>query len=90
MKTAKTGEMETSTMLANRPDLVHMERAGSESGKDMTRLAGNKELGELSLNLKVGLLAEMIRSIKKDAVSLELQKKFLEASGKPLETKPEK
>lgn len=109
------GEMETSTMLANRPDLVHLDRAADEDGRDMMRLAalkyaytgiwwyasqpnhyrgvgsaGNRELGERALNLEAGLLAEMIRSVKKDAVSLELQKKFFEGSEKPLETRPEK
>jgi len=32
------GETETSTMLISRPDLVHMERANSESGADLARL----------------------------------------------------
>jgi creatinine amidohydrolase len=32
------GEAETSAMLANRPDLVHMDRATSESGADQHRL----------------------------------------------------
>ena len=32
------GEAETSAMLANRPDLVHMDRAKSESGEDQRRL----------------------------------------------------
>ncbi len=33
------GETETSSMLIARPDLVHMDRAGSESGADRKRLA---------------------------------------------------
>lgn len=33
------GENETSTMLISRPDLVHMDRAGKESGADQARLA---------------------------------------------------
>ncbi len=32
------GEEETSTMLVSRPDLVHMDRAGKESGADQARL----------------------------------------------------
>jgi creatinine amidohydrolase len=36
------GEEETSTMLAHRPDLVHMDRANQESGADQMRLAGLK------------------------------------------------
>jgi creatinine amidohydrolase len=33
------GENETSTMLASRPDLVHLDRAGKESGADQARLS---------------------------------------------------
>jgi creatinine amidohydrolase len=36
------GEEETSTMLAHRPDLVHLDRANLESGEDQKRLAGLK------------------------------------------------
>jgi creatinine amidohydrolase len=36
------GEEETSTMLAHRPDLVHMDKANQESGADQMRLAGLK------------------------------------------------
>ncbi len=36
------GEEETSTMLADRPDLVHQDRAKDESGADMKRLAALK------------------------------------------------
>jgi creatinine amidohydrolase len=32
------GETETSTVLVSRPDLVHLDRAGSESGADRARL----------------------------------------------------
>jgi creatinine amidohydrolase len=32
------GEVETSTMLAHRPDLVHLDRAGDQSGADQARL----------------------------------------------------
>ncbi len=106
------GEEETSAMLANRPDLAHVDRAGQESGEDQKRLAnlkhaytgiwwyasqpnhyrgdgtyGNKELGEMILKLEAGLLAEMIRSVKKDTVTLELQKQFFEDSDRPLRTK---
>jgi creatinine amidohydrolase len=109
------GEEETSTMLAHRPDLVHLDRANQESGEDLKRLAnlkhaytgiwwyagqpnhyrgdgsyGNKELGELALNLESGLLVEMIRSVKNDKVGPELQKQFFEKSEKPLVTKQTK
>lgn len=98
-------------MLAHRPDLVRMDRAGDESGEDQRRLsglkhaytgiwwyasqpnhyrgdgsAGTKEFGELALSLDADLLAEMIRSVKADTKTLELQKEFFERSEKPLET----
>jgi len=106
------GEMETSTMLAHRPDLAHLDRAGQQSGEDQKRLTGlkhaytgiwwyasypnhyqgdgsygNKELGELALDLESDLLAEMVRSVRKDTAALELQNRFFEESGKPLVTK---
>ncbi|MDD8015666.1 MAG: creatininase family protein [Acidobacteriota bacterium] len=109
------GEMETSTVLAHRPDLVHMDRAGEQSGEDQKRLAalknaytgiwwyashpnhyrgdgsyGKKEMGELALANEAGQLVEMIRSVKKDSVTLELQNRFFGESEKPLETKPSK
>jgi creatinine amidohydrolase len=34
------GEVETSTMMAHRPDLAHVERAHDQSGADQARLAG--------------------------------------------------
>lgn len=106
------GEEETSTMLAHRPDLVHLDRANLESGEDMKRLAGlkhaytgiwwyasqpnhyrgdgsfgNKDLGELALNLEAGLLVEMIKSVKADKVGPELQKQFFEKTERPLATR---
>ena len=99
-------------MLAQRPDLVHIERAGQQSGEDQKRLAnlkhaytgiwwyasqpnhyrgdgsyGNKELGEIVLNSEAGLLAEMIRSVKQDTATLELQNQFFKDSERPLKTK---
>ena len=107
------GEMETSRMLAHRPDLAHPDRAGQQSGEDLRRLAGlkhaytgiwwyartpnhylgngsvaTKELGETAFDLESDLLAEMVRSVKKDTVTLKLQKQFFGDSDKPLETKP--
>ncbi len=106
------GEMETSTIMAHRPDLAHLDRAGQESGEDLKRLAdlkyaytgiwwyasqpnhyrgdgryGNKEEGETILNLEAGFLAEMIRSVKKDSVTLQLQHEFFEGAASPLLTK---
>jgi creatinine amidohydrolase len=49
--------------------------------------AGTKELGETVLNLESGLLAEMIRTVKDDKVTLKLQNQFFDQSAKPLETK---
>ena len=37
------GEVETSTMLAHRPDLAHPERARDQSGADQARLEGLKD-----------------------------------------------
>jgi creatinine amidohydrolase len=107
------GEEETSVMLAHHPDLVHLDKAGAESGEDVKRLAGlkyaytgiwwyasqpnhyrgdgsagNKEFGQALLEAETGLLVEMIRSVKKDTVTLELQKRFFDDAAKPLETKP--
>jgi creatinine amidohydrolase len=48
---------------------------------------GNKELGETVLNMEAGLLAEMIRSVKKDTVTLELQNRFFDDAMTPLKTK---
>jgi creatinine amidohydrolase len=51
---------------------------------------GTKELGETVLNLEVGLLVEMIRSVKADTAAPELQKEFFEKSQNPLATKQTK
>ncbi len=106
------GEGETSSMLAHRPDLVHLDRAQDQTGADQGQLAGrlkhaytgiwwyaktpnhylgtgaagNKALGEKMLTVESGLLAEMIRSVKQDTKTLELQRRFFEAIDKPLET----
>jgi len=50
--------------------------------------AGNAEFGKALLEAETGALVEMIRSVKKDAVTAELQKTFFEGAAKPLETKP--
>jgi creatinine amidohydrolase len=49
--------------------------------------AGRKEFGETILDLESGVLAEMIRSVKQDKVTLELQKEFFDGAEKPLETR---
>jgi creatinine amidohydrolase len=106
------GETETSAIMAHRPDLAHVDRAGEQNGEDLDRLAGlkyaytgiwwyasqpnhyrgdgsygNKEEGETILNLEAGLLTEMIRSVKKDTVTLQLQDEFFKGAGNPLLTK---
>lgn len=50
--------------------------------------AGNAEFGRALLEAEAGALAEMIRSVKADKVTPELQKRFFEDAAKPLETKP--
>jgi len=47
----------------------------------------NADLGEVSLEHRVGQLAEMIKAIKADDITLRLQNEFFEESLKPLETK---
>ena len=106
------GEEETSKMLANRPELVQMDRANDQSGEDLNRLAGlkhaytgiwwyasqpehyrgvgsagTKEFGEAAFQLESDLLAEMIRSVKRDAVAPALQKEFFEKAANPTATK---
>ncbi len=105
------GETETSQMLAHRPDLVHLDKANSQSGKDQQRLDslsfaytaiwwyaqfpnhyagdgsyGTAEMGKLIMENKVGQLVEMIRSVKSDQKTLELQRQFYEDSKDPLKT----
>ncbi|HKW96103.1 MAG TPA: creatininase family protein [Bryobacteraceae bacterium] len=106
------GEAETSHVMVSRPDLVHLDRAGSESGADQNRqdlpqgvytgiwwyarypehyagdaAAANRELGEFDMKAWAAGIANVIRSVKADQVSLKLQNEFYEKSNKPLETK---
>ena len=107
------GESETSVMLAHRPDLVQLAKAGDESGADQKRQAGlkhaytgiwwyagqpnhyrgigsagNAEFGRAELEAESGALVEMLRTVKKDSTTLELQNRFFDDAAKPLETKP--
>ena len=50
--------------------------------------AGNAAFGQALLEAETGALVEMIRSVKKDTVTPEIQKKFFDDAAKPLETKP--
>ena len=106
------GEVETSNMLIARPDLVHEDRAGQQSGTDLRRQslpdsvytgiwwyarfpnhyagdasAANKELGEFDQKEWSRQIAEAIKAIKADDVSLKLQNQFFEDAQHPLETK---
>jgi creatinine amidohydrolase len=106
------GEVETSNMLIARPDLVHQDRAGQQSGADLHRQslpdsvytgiwwyarfpnhyagdasAANKELGEFDQKEWSRQIAEAIKAIKADDVSLKLQNQFFEDARHPLETK---
>ncbi len=106
------GEVETSNMLIARPDLVHQDRAGQQSGADLHRQslpdsvytgiwwyarfpnhyagdasAANKELGEFDQKEWSRQIAEAIKAIKADDVSLKLQNQFFEDAQHPLETK---
>jgi len=106
------GEVETSNMLIARPDLVHQDRAGQQSGADQHRQslpgsvytgiwwyarfpnhyagdasAANKELGEFDQKEWSRQIAEAIKAIKVDDVSLKLQNQFFEDAKHPLETK---
>jgi len=104
-------EMETSSMLAVRPDLVKLTQATSESGADLNRLplrnaytgiwwyakypnhyAGDAKdataaLGEISLESSVAQLARVIKAIKDDKTTIQLQNDFFKESLSPLETK---
>jgi len=95
------GELETSMVLATRPELVYLERARLESGEDLDRLAGLKnqtsgfwwyasfpnhyqgdgsygkvELGELTLEYRSGLLAQLIKDFKNSRLLEDLQSEF--------------
>jgi len=50
--------------------------------------AGNAEFGKALLEAETGALVEMVRSVKKDTVTAELQKRFFDEAAKPLETRP--
>jgi len=106
------GESETSHVMVSRPDLVHMDRAASESGADQNRqdlpagvytgiwwyakfpehyagdaTGANKALGEFDMKAWADGVANVIRAVKADQVSLRLQAEFFEKSKNPLETK---
>jgi len=109
---AHAGESETAHVMVSRPDLVHMDRAATESGADQNRqdlpkgvytgiwwyakfpehyagdaTGANQALGEFDMQAWADDIANVIRAVKADQVSLRLQKEFFEKAKKPLETK---
>jgi creatinine amidohydrolase len=50
--------------------------------------AGNVAFGQALLEADTAALVEMVRSVKKDTVTAELQRTFFDQAEKPLETKP--
>jgi creatinine amidohydrolase len=109
---AHAGESETSHVMVSRPDLVHMDRAASESGADQNRedlppgvytgiwwyarfpehyagdaTGANRALGDFDMKAWADGVANVIRSVKADQVSLKLQNEFYEKSKHPLETR---
>lgn len=114
MRKSTTGghadEVETSSVIAIRPDLVRLDQATTESGKDLDRLqlknvytgiwwyakypnhyAGDakdahKELGEVSLEQRGDQLAEVVKMVKDDQITIRLQDDFFKESASPLDT----
>jgi len=109
---AHAGESETSHVMVSRPDLVHMDRAATESGADQNRqdlpkgvytgiwwyakfpehyagdaTGANRALGEFDMKAWIEDIANVIRAVKADQVSLRLQNEFFEKAKKPLDTK---
>ena len=106
------GQSETSKMMISRPDTVHAERLGQESGADQARQhlpegvytgiwwyarfpyhysgdgsLATKELGDFQMKWWINSIAQAVRAIKADDVSLKLQNEFYEKSKHPLDTK---
>jgi creatinine amidohydrolase len=105
------GENETSAMLANRPELVHLDAVNEEAGKDLQRLnsltdtytaiwwyarfpnhynsgagVASAELGKLLVESDVEQLVKMIKVVKEDTKTLQLQNEFYKQSTEPLKT----
>lgn len=106
------GESETAHTMVSRPDLVHQDRAGQESGADEQRLhlpngvytgiwwyarfpnhysgdgsVATKELGEFDMKAWTDGIANVVRAVRADQTSLELQQQFYKDSQHPLDTK---
>lgn len=50
--------------------------------------AGNAEFGKALFEAEANALVQTVRSVKKDTVTAELQKRFFDDAAKPLETRP--
>jgi creatinine amidohydrolase len=106
------GEMEISNVMAHRPDLVHLDRAGQQSGADLKRedlppglytgiwwyasfpnhyqgdaAGATAARGQASMKARADGIANAIRAMKADQVSLRLQKEFFESAKHPLDSK---
>lgn len=103
-------EYETSSVLANRPDLVHKEDIVEEAGANLQRLKGldaytgiwwyarypnhynsgalsaSPELGKAIVDAEVVDLAKVIKQVKADTATLQLQEEFYKQSSDPLQT----
>jgi creatinine amidohydrolase len=104
-------ELESSAIMAIRPDLVKIDRAGDEDGRPRKHLEGlveaetgvwwyadfpehyagdaraaNPELGEVELEGSTRGLVEILRSVKRDTVTLKLQQEFFTKAERPTAT----
>jgi creatinine amidohydrolase len=98
-------------MMIARPDLVHQDRARSESGGDEHRVnlpegvytgiwwyarfpnhysgdgsLATRELGNFQMDWWIAEIAKVIRAVKADQTSLQLQNEFYEKAQHPLDT----
>jgi creatinine amidohydrolase len=103
-------EFETSSMLANRPELVQMGTINEESGADLQRLKGldaytgiwwyaqypnhyntgatvaTAELGKAIVDAEAADLVRVVKQVKMDTATLQLQEEFYKQSENPLQT----
>jgi len=103
-------EFETSSMMANRPELVRKDAIVEESGADLQRLKGldaytgiwwyaqypnhyntgatpaTAELGKAIVDAEAADLARVIKQVKNDNATLQLQEEFYNQSVNPLLT----
>jgi creatinine amidohydrolase len=104
------GEFETSSMMVNRPELVHKEAIVEEIGTDLKRQKGldvytgiwwyarfpnhceigasaaTTELGKAVVDAETADLVRIIKQVKNDNATLQLQEEFYKQSDDPLLT----